>query len=77
MTVPAFRNYSRPASLGRAASMDGDEVMLRWFGTASFELTFGSTVRLLDNYYDRTTRGSPQGSWPAASTRPTWPPRRL
>jgi L-ascorbate metabolism protein UlaG (beta-lactamase superfamily) len=47
------KNYSRPVSLGGANSLDSDEVSIRWFGTACFEIAFGDKVILLDNYYDR------------------------
>lgn len=56
MTSPLVRNYRRPASLGGPSALDVNEVNLRWFGTANFELTFGDRVLLLDNYYDRSPR---------------------
>lgn len=56
MTTETIRNYTRPAALGGPQQPRGDEVTLRWFGTASFELTFGDKVLLLDNYYDRSPR---------------------
>lgn len=49
-------NYTRPASLGGPQLPETDQVSLRWFGTASFELTFGDKVLLLDTYYDRSSR---------------------
>jgi L-ascorbate metabolism protein UlaG (beta-lactamase superfamily) len=55
MTSPV-RHYRRPASLGGPTGSNPDLVTLRWFGTASFELTFGDRVLLLDNYYDRSPR---------------------
>jgi L-ascorbate metabolism protein UlaG (beta-lactamase superfamily) len=47
------RNYSRPVSLGGKTNPNADEITLRWFGTACFEIAFGDKVILLDNYYDR------------------------
>jgi L-ascorbate metabolism protein UlaG (beta-lactamase superfamily) len=56
MTDSTVRNYRRPASLGGPAEPGSGQATLRWFGTASFELTFGDKVLLLDNYYDRSSR---------------------
>lgn len=56
MSTTPVRNYRRPASLGGPQHPLAGEVTLRWFGTASFELSFGDRVLLLDNYYDRTPR---------------------
>jgi L-ascorbate metabolism protein UlaG (beta-lactamase superfamily) len=47
------RNYSRPVSLGGKSNPGADEVTIRWFGTACFEIAFGDKVLLLDNYYER------------------------
>lgn len=68
-TPPTIRNYRRPASLGGPQHPAGDEVTLRWFGTASFELTFGDKVLLLDNYYERTPRDRSLGFSAADVTR--------
>jgi len=46
-------NYSRPLSLGGTQAPGADEISLRWFGTACFEIAFKDKVILLDNYYDR------------------------
>jgi L-ascorbate metabolism protein UlaG (beta-lactamase superfamily) len=54
-------NYRRPACLGGPLPPDPDLVSLRWFGTATFELTFGDQVILLDNFYDRPARNRPLG----------------
>jgi L-ascorbate metabolism protein UlaG (beta-lactamase superfamily) len=54
--MSTVRNYRRPASLGGPQHPGDDEVTLRWFGTACFELSFGDKVLLLDNYYDRSPR---------------------
>jgi L-ascorbate metabolism protein UlaG (beta-lactamase superfamily) len=63
------RNYRRPAALGGPAHPDGDAVSVRWFGTATFELTFGDQVILLDNFYDRPARNRSLGFSAADVTR--------
>jgi len=63
------RNYRRPVSLGGPAHPDGDAVSVRWFGTATFELSFGDQVILLDNFYDRPARNRSLGFSAADVTR--------
>jgi L-ascorbate metabolism protein UlaG (beta-lactamase superfamily) len=61
MSTDLVRNYQRPASLGGPSDPNADVTMLRWFGTASFELSFGDKVLLLDNFYDRGPRNRSLG----------------
>jgi L-ascorbate metabolism protein UlaG (beta-lactamase superfamily) len=56
MSTALVRNYRRPASLGGPERPGADEITLRWFGTANFEVTFGDRVLLLDTYYNRSPR---------------------
>jgi len=55
------RSYERPVSLGGLTNPNSDDVTLRWFGTACFELSFGDRVLLLDNYYERAPKNRSLG----------------
>jgi L-ascorbate metabolism protein UlaG (beta-lactamase superfamily) len=61
MSNDLVRNYRRPASLGGADNENPDDVTIRWFGTACFEVSFGDKVLLLDNYYERAAHNRSLG----------------
>jgi len=61
MSNDRVRNYRRPASLGGADNANPDDVSIRWFGTACFEVAFGDKVLLLDNYYERAVNNRSLG----------------
>jgi L-ascorbate metabolism protein UlaG (beta-lactamase superfamily) len=46
----------RLASTGGPLPVDSKTLVIRWLGYASYELTYGKQVILLDNYYERGPR---------------------
>jgi L-ascorbate metabolism protein UlaG (beta-lactamase superfamily) len=64
-----IRGFERPASLGGKTPKAANSLVVRWFGTTSFELCFRDRVILLDNFYDRGPRTSDVGFRAADVTR--------
>jgi len=54
-TDPACNSLPMASTVGTPVK-DGNTLVIRWLGYASYELNYGNQVILLDNYYDRGPR---------------------
>src|SRR5476651_1597147 len=53
-----------PAAMGGPLPKNKDVIVLRWLGTANYELAYRGRVFLLDAYFDRGPRNRPTGIVP-------------